>query len=127
MKLIKNTILPVLLATIWISISEFIRNEILLKPFWIKHYQELGLVFPSAPVNGALWGVWSLLFAVVIFIIAKKFTLMQTSLLSWVVAFVMMWVVIGNLGVLTYNLLWYAFPLSILEAFIATWIIKKLS
>jgi len=127
MNLLKKTIVPVFLATIWISVSEFVRNEFLLKSFWVNHYKSLGLNFPSAPINGALWGVWSLLFAVAIFIMAKKFTMIQTTFLSWFVAFVMMWVAIGNLGVLPYGILLYAIPLSILEAFIATLIIKKLS
>jgi hypothetical protein len=35
--------------------------------------------------------------------------------------------VIGNLGVLPYDLLWSAIPLSILESVVATLIIKKLS
>ncbi len=125
MKLIKNTILPVLLATIWISISEFVRNEFIVKSYWIRHYQALGLNFPSAPVNGAVWGIWSMLFATAIFIIARKFTMIQTALLSWFVAFVLMWVVIGNLGVLPYGLLLYGVPLSLFEAFIATLIIKQ--
>ena len=125
MNIIKRTILPIFLATIWISISEFARNQYLVNSFWTRHYQDLGLSFPSAPINGAVWGIWSLLFAVAIFILAKKFTLIQTTFLSWFVAFVMMWVTIGNLGVLPYGILWYAIPLSILESFIATWIIKK--
>ena len=126
MKLMRNIILPVLLAAVWISISEFVRNEFLVKSFWTDHYKTLGLIFPSAPVNGALWGLWSLLFAVAIFIIARRFTLVQTTFLSWFVAFVMMWVVIGNLGVLPYGLLLFGIPLSILESFIAALIIKKL-
>jgi hypothetical protein len=124
MHLLRKTILPIILSTIWISISEFLRNQILLKSFWENHYHGLGLIFPSQPVNGALWGVWSLLFAIAIFIIAKKFSLIQTTFLSWFVGFVLMWVVIGNLGVLPYPLLEYAIPLSILEAFIASLIIK---
>ncbi len=120
-------ILSVLVATIWISISEFLRNEFLVKSFWVKHYQGLGLKFPSEPINGAIWGVWSLLFAIAIFMLAKKFTLLQTTLLSWFMAFVMMWVAIGNLSVLPFELLGYAIPLSLLEALIATWIIKKMT
>jgi hypothetical protein len=123
MKFIKKTIFPVFLATTWISISEFARNEFLVKSFWIKQYQDLGLHFPSESINGAVWGIWSLLFAVAVFIIARKFTLLQTTLLSWFVAFVMMWVVIGNLGVLPFGLLLYAVPLSLLESFIAALII----
>ena len=127
MDLLKRTILPVFLATAWISISEFVRNEFLVKSYWVKHYQDLGLTFPSDPLNGAVWGIWSLLFAIAIFILAKKFSMIHTTFLSWFVAFVMMWVVIGNLGVLPYSLLWYAIPLGLLESFIATLIIKKLS
>src|SRR5208283_1296731 len=99
---LKKTIVPVLTSTIWISISEFVRNEVLFKSVWVKHYYELGLTFPSEPVNGAVWGIWSMLFAVAIFFIAQKFTTIQTTFLSWFMAFVMMWVTVGNLGVLPY-------------------------
>ncbi len=127
MSFLKKTVLPVFLATAWISVSEFVRNEFLLKSYWADHYQGLGLVFPSDPVNGALWGFWSFLFAVAIFIIAKKFTLVETTLLSWFVGFVLMWVVIGNLGVLPLGILFFAVPLSFLEAFLAALIVNKLS
>jgi len=127
MTVIKTKVLPILLATIWISMSEFVRNELLVKSFWTEHYQKLGIVFPSEPVNGAIWGIWSLLFGISIFVIAKKFTLIETTLLSWFVGFVLMWVVIGNLNVLPYGILIYAIPLSLVEAFVATLIIKKLS
>ena len=123
----KNTILPILLTTIWISISEFVRNEILLKRYWTEHYQSLGLTFPSETINGAVWGLWSFLFSIAIYLIAKKFSLLQTTFLSWFVAFVLMWVVTGNMGVLPYNILYFAIPLSLLEAFLASFIIKRLS
>ncbi len=119
-------ILPVLLATVWISISEFVRNQFLLQTFWVNHYKAMGLVFPSQPVNGAVWGVWSLVFALAVYIISKRFSLLETTLLSWMVAFVMMWLVIGNMGVLPYGILVYAIPLSMLEAFVAAFIVKKL-
>jgi hypothetical protein len=125
MKTIEKMILPVLLATIWISISEFFRNEFLLKSIWVKHYQSLGLVFPSNLINGAIWGIWSLSFAVAIYTIAKKFTLLQTTFISWFMGFLMMWLTIGNLGMLPLGLLITAVPLSILETFIASWIINK--
>ncbi len=127
MKVLKQTILPVLLATIWISISEFARNEFLLKSYWTDHYQTLGLVFPSEPINGAVWGLWSLCFAIAVFIIAKKFSLLQTTLLSWFVGFVLMWISSGNMGVLPFGILSFAIPLSFLEAFLASYIVKKTS
>ena len=126
MKAVKNVILPILLATIWISVSEFVRNELLFKEYWIAHYNSLGIEFPAEPVNGAIWGIWSLLFAVFIYILSGKYNLWQTTLLSWFAGFVLMWVVAGNLGVLPVNLLIFAFPLSLLETFLASWIIQKL-
>jgi hypothetical protein len=119
-------ILSIVLATAWISLSEFVRNQFILTSYWTMHYQDMGLTFPSSPVNGAMWGIWSLLFAVAIFFMTKKFNLWQTTLLSWLVGFVMMWVVIGNLGVLPYGILPFAVPLSLLEAFVAAWIIKTI-
>lgn len=123
----KKTVLPILLATVWISISEFVRNEFIVKKYWTEHYEKLGLVFPAEPVNGAVWGLWSLFFAISVFIISKKFTLLQTTLFSWFIGFVLMWVVIGNLGVLPYGILIFAIPLSLLEAFVASFIVKKLA
>jgi hypothetical protein len=85
------------------------------------------MIFPSEPINGAVWGVWSLLFAIAIFIISRKFNLNETALLSWLVGFVLMWVVIGNMGVLPEGLLLYAVPLSLIEAYLASLIMHKLS
>ena len=125
MKLSK-VILPIVLATLWISISEFIRNQVLFLNYWQGLYKDLGLEFATKPINGALWGLWSLVFAIIIYFIAQKYTLLQTTALAWVLGFVMMWIVIGNLGVLPVQLLIFAIPLSLLEAFVATWIIKKI-
>ena len=123
----KKTILPIFLATIWISISEFVSNEFILKSYWTEHYKKLGLVFPSEPINGAVWGLWSLCFAIAIFIIAKKFSLLQTTFLSWFVGFLLMWIVIWNMNVLPTGLLLFAIPLSLLEAFLASFIVKKIT
>jgi hypothetical protein len=126
MKTIKKTVVPILIATIWISISEFVRNSFLLHHFWTEHFETLGLTFPEQPINGAVWGIWSLCFAIAIYIFSKKYSLVQTTILSWFVGFVFMWLVVGNLGVLPFGILPYAIPLSLLEAFVATYIIFKL-
>ncbi len=124
--LLRKTILPILAAALWISMSEFFRNEVLVKSCWVEHYRSLGLVFPSEPINGAVWGLWSLLFALCIFILSRRFTLVETTFLSWLVGFVLMWVVIGNMGVLPFAILFYAVPLSLVESFVAALIIRKL-
>lgn len=124
--LLRKTILPILAAALWISMSEFFRNEVLVKSCWVEHYRALGLVFPSESINGAVWGLWSLLFALCIFILSRRFTLVETTFLSWLVGFVLMWVVIGNMGVLPFAILFYAVPLSLVESFVAALIIRKL-
>lgn len=125
MRFLKSTLIPILLAAVWISFSEFFRNEFLLKNDWQAHYAALGLQFPSAPANGAVWGLWSLCFAFGIWQIAQKFSFAQTVFIAWWMGFVLMWLVTGNLNVLPFGILIYAVPLSLLEAFLATWILFK--
>ena len=122
-----KTVIPILIASLWISISEFARNEFILKSYWTKHYESLGLIFPSSPINGAIWGIWSLAFSITIYTISRKFSLLETVFISWFAGFVLMWLVIGNMGVLPISILYFAIPLSILEVYLATFIIKKLS
>ena len=127
MSLFRRIALPILLATIWIGFSEFLRNELLLKSYWVTHYEKLGMVFPSEPINGAFWGLWSFLFAIAIFVISRKFSLIQTTLLAWYSGFVLMWVVLWNMSVLPVGILWFAVPLSMLETFVAALIIDKVT
>ena len=47
----------------------------------------MGLTFPEKPINSAVWGIWSLCFAIGTYIISRKFSLLQTTFLSWFVDF----------------------------------------
>ena len=127
MNLQSRSIMAVILTGIWVNASEFFRNEILLKKYWIDHYQSLGITFPSEPKNGIIWVVWGFLFAIAIYIISRKFNLIQTTLVSWFMAFVLMWIVTWNLNVLPSAILIYAVPLSLLEAFIGSYICRNIS
>jgi hypothetical protein len=120
-------VLAIVAATVWISISEFVRNSFLVHSYWTSHYTNLGYVFPEEPVNGAMWGIWSLCFAAIIYLISRKFSIIMTSVIAWVAGFAMMWIVTGNLGVLPFRILYIAIPLSILEAFLATYITLKIA
>lgn len=119
----KYSVLAILVSTIWISASEFFRNELLFKNIWTDHYDNLGLLFPSEPINGFMWGLWSLLLAILIFVLSKKQTFQETVVIAWFFAFVLMWIVVGNLNVLPIGILLFAIPLSIIEVYIATWLI----
>lgn len=120
-------IVAVILAGFWVNACEFLRNEVLLKTYWVEHYQSLGMTFPSHVLNGMMWVAWGFLFAAGMYFISRRFNLIQTALISWFMAFVLMWVVIWNLSVLPCALLVYAVPLSLLEAFIGSYICIKVS
>ena len=123
---IKKTILPILITGIWINISETVRWVLIVEEYWIEHYQKQNLVFPTELGNVLTWMIWGFSFASVIFILLKKFTLMQTTFLSWFVTFVMLWLVLWNIDNLPVDILWIVIPLSLFETFIGVLICKKL-
>ena len=116
----------VFLSAIWIVLSEFFRNELLFKRYWTDHYDSLGLEFPSNPINGIVWAIWSILLAISIYILLKRFSLMQTAFIAFIMAFMLMWLVIGNLNVLPFGILYFAVPLAFLEVWIAAFIINRM-
>ena len=118
--------IAVILASIWISLSEFIRNEFFLKNYWINHYELLGLQFETLAINGVLWFVWSILLAIFLYKLLQKYTLKEVLFLSWIPVFLMMWITVFNLQVLPLALLLFAIPLSMLELYLAILIIRSL-
>jgi hypothetical protein len=119
--------LAILASTAWISVNEFLRNQVLLIDHWTGHYAAMGLTFPGEPLNGAVWGLWSFCFAVALFFLSRRFTQLETAALGWVFGFVLMWIVIGNLGILPYGILVVAVPWSLMEVSGAVWILKKIA
>ncbi len=121
-----KTVLTILLATCWIGISEFFRNQLILKSTWENHFTNLGLTFPSKPINGAIWMLWSLVFALIIYLLSKEISFKRSVVYSWLYGFVLMWLVLGNLLVLPVGILWLAIPLSLAEVLGANFIIYKM-
>ena len=118
-----------LLATLasgaWINLSEFLRNELFFKHFWLEKYASLGLAFPSTPANNAAWAAWGFLLAGCIAALRRRTSFAATFVLSWIFAFPLMWIVIGNLNVLPFGLLSVAAPWSLLEIALAVVIAQK--
>ena len=121
----KKKILSITIAGIWITISEFVRNEFLFKNYWIDHFNSMGLKFETLPINGVLWLIWSFALALLIFTLLQKFSVKETIFLTWLAAFFMMWITVYNLQTLPLKLLIFAIPLSLLEVFIAGQIIVR--
>jgi hypothetical protein len=118
--------LATLAAGVWINLSEFLRNEFVLKQHWLEHYESLRLTFPSAPVNGALWGLWGFLFSACIVVVRRRLSCMGTIALCWTFGFALMWIVVGNLNVLPISLLPVAAPWSLAEVTIAVIIAQNI-
>ena len=123
----KKSLYAILLAGLWINASEFLRNEVLVKSLWTAHFQALGLTFPSAPLNGALWMLWGFVFAMVVLAISRRASLLQTTFALWLITFPMMWLVLWNLGVLPVGIRPYAVPLSLLEVMVASLICRRVA
>jgi hypothetical protein len=121
----KRVFLAVFLSGLWIVVSEFVRNEFLFKYYWTNHFKSIGLTFTTLPINGILWMFWSFILAYIIYKLLIKFSFIQTVILSWLGAFVMMWITIYNLQTLPIKILYIAVPLSLLEIVIAAFIVKK--
>lgn len=127
MEYFKRVVLPILVTGIWINISETIRWVFFVEPYWIEYYQNLNLTFPRGLTNNIIWMIWGFGFAAVIFILSKKFNLFQTTILSWFVTFVMLWLVLWNIEILPVGFLWFVIPLSFIEAFVGALICNKMS
>jgi len=122
---IMRHLLAILIATVWISIHEFVRNQLVLADHWADHYTAMGLAFPSAPVNGAVWGIWALVLVIAIHFLARRGGLLETAAIAWIMGFVLMWLVIGNMGVLPLCILPVAVPWSMVEVIGAVYIVQK--
>lgn len=120
-----ETVLAIVLSGIWVNPCEFVRNQLLLLPQWQVHYRGMGLEFLSQPVNAMLWVVWAFILAGMAFAISRRFGLWPTTVIVWVMGFVMMWVVIWNLLVLPLGILPVAIPFSFVEALGAAFLCRK--
>lgn len=122
----KEMALATAASGVWISLSEFLRNEFLFKRFWLDKYESLGLEFPSSPVNGALWGVWSFVFAGCLAVLLRRMSFTGTIALGWTMGFVLMWIAVGNLNALPLRLLPVAVPWSLAEVGLAVVIARRI-
>ena len=123
----KKTILPILLIGLWINISITIGWMLVLESYWIEKYQSLNLIFPTGLITNITWAIWGFMLATVIFILSKKLTVLQNTILSWFVAFGMMWVIVWNIGVLPTVMLLFNIPNTLFITFIGAVISKKLN
>ena len=69
--------IAVVASGMWMNLSEFIRNEFVIKHMWIKGFEEIGLSFPSAPVNDLVWVIWTFIFCAVLTTLNMRFNALK--------------------------------------------------
>ena len=116
--------LAVVASGVWMNLSEFIRNEFVIKHVWVKGFEEIGLSFPSAPVNGLVWVIWAFVFCAVLAVLNMKFNALKSTLICWVTGFGLLWIAMWNIGILPKGLLYWAVPWSLVEVYVAAIICK---
>ena len=82
MRILKQIVIPIIITGIWINLSETFRWLLFAEPYWIEKYQNLNLTFPSETVNMIAWMVWGFFHARIIFILSKRYSLFETTILS---------------------------------------------
>ncbi len=123
-----RTIKPIwqiVLLAVWINAAEAVRWILYTKPRFDVYFQSKGLVFPNELTNGILWEVWGVIIAVIVYVLSQKYTLLQTTLITWFAAFVLVWIVLWNNAVLPIEILPVVVPLSMITILVAAFIAKK--
>jgi hypothetical protein len=114
----KKAIWQILLVSLWINFFETLRWMLFAKPDIDMHFKAINLVLPNEPVNNILWLIWGIIIAVMIFIISKKFKVLQTTFIVWIIVYVTHWIALWNFSVLPINVLWLAVPLTFINIFV---------
>ncbi len=127
MKDYKKAIWHILIISLWINIAETLRWLLYSKAYFLEVYQSLNLVLPFGPIYLILWLIWGILLSTIIYIISKKYTLLQTTVMIWIMAFLMVWITLFNLNVLPLSMLWLVIPLSFIDILVGVLISNYLS
>lgn len=122
----KSYVLAVLGAGIWMNLSEFVRNELFIRHIWVKGFAEMGLAFPSAPINGAVWGIWAFIFVAALAYLSTRLGVIASAILSWTMGFALLWLAMWNMAVLPSGLLPWAVPWSFIEVYVAAWLCHRI-
>ena len=118
----KRFIFAIITAGVFMNLSEFIRNELLIKNIWTDGFKGLGLVFPNEPINGAIWGLWTFIFVTILVWLTTKVSIFQSTIIAWFLGFVLLWLGMWNMGILPEGLLVWAIPWSFIEVFVAAYL-----
>ena len=124
MKDYKKAIWQVIIISIWINLAETIRWLVFAKPYFISHYQSMNLEPPGGPLYLIIWFVWGILLALFIYILSRKFKLLETAIIVWLSVYSGIWIMLFNLRLLSFQILAALAAFCFIEIFIGTLISK---
>jgi hypothetical protein len=116
----------VLAAGLWMTLVQFVQNQLLFLGLWQDLFRSHGQLFATAPLNGMLWTVWSLLHAYLVRELLATRRFGQAVFGAWLISFVMMWCALYNLQALPLQLLLAAVPISLGATYLSAKIIVRL-
>lgn len=131
----KHFVIITLLTSIWINISEVFRYFVLVMPRVKSFFDDKEGIADMDLEIFAIWGFWdTLLTGVLVFVFwlysrvfgSSNRAVLISGTIVWSAVFVIFWVAIANMGLLEWEILWIALPLSWLEMIVGTWIASKL-
>lgn len=121
----KKAIWQILIVSLWVNIYETLRWILFAKPDIDMHFKAANLVLPNEPINNFLWLIWGIIIAAIIFIISKKFKVLQTTFIVWIIVYVTHWIALWNMAVLPLNVLWLAVPLTFINVLVGALICSR--
>ena len=121
----KKAIWQILIVSLWVNIYETLRWILFAKPDIDMHFKAANLVLPNEPINNFLWLIWGIIIAAIIFIISKKFKVLQTTFIVWIIVYVTHWIALWNMAVLPLNVLWLAVPLTFINVLVGSLICSR--
>lgn len=122
----KKAIWQILLVSLWINVFETLRWMLFSKPDIDMHFKAANLVLPNGPMNNILWLIWGIIIAIMIYIISKKYKVLQTTFIVWITVYILHWIALWNFSVLPINILLLAVPLTFINVFVGALICKRL-
>ena len=124
MKAYNKAIWQVIILSIWINIAETIRWIVFAKPYFVSHYQKMNMEPPSGPLYLIIWFVWGVLLALLIYIISRKFSFIETTIIVWLSVYSGIWIMLFNQSLVTFPILLTIATFCLIEIFIGTLISK---
>ena len=124
MKDFKKAIWQVIILSIWINLAETIRWIAFSKPYFVNHTQNMNIEQPSGPLYLIIWFVWGVLLALLIYIISRKFSFIETTIIIWLSVYSGIWIMLFNQSLVTFPILIAIAAFCFIEIFVGSLISK---